>query len=257
MSQKENLENHSSVKWDVESLRLTVFCTAGMTSKNNWWKEITGNEAEKNTILPAKSTSQEEGAFENGKLVVRTAPGRIDVVYTVSTDSVSTPQEFMSLGPFDTILQRFQKISQAFLKSKTLPEVNRLAFGAILVFRVNNLEEGYHRLGPFLPNLEIDPKRSFDFLYQINKPRQAVTTIPGLSINRLSKWSVMKVIFIKALVEGDKGSASTVENYACRLELDINTFSDFKGPLPKSELLRLFQEFTDLAVEISNNGDQP
>jgi hypothetical protein len=42
---------------------------------------------------------------------------------------------------------------------------------------------------------------------------------------------------------------------ACRLEFDINTAQDFKGPLPQAKLSELRGEFGSLALEIAERGD--
>jgi hypothetical protein len=65
------------------------------------------------------------------------------------------------------------------------PEVNRIAVGEEWSFPVANKEAGYVGLGHFLPNVDIDPFESRDFLYRINRPR----LFGEMWINRLSTWA--------------------------------------------------------------------
>src|SRR4029077_16583024 len=71
------------------------------------------------------------------------------------------------------------------------PTISRLAFGAVLFQSAESHETGYELLKSYLPKLEVDSKGSFDFLYQINRPRLSMSGIPSLQINRLSKWAVV------------------------------------------------------------------
>jgi len=121
---------------------------------------------------------------------------------------------------------------------------------------VDDRPSGYRKLGSYLPGIQIDPEGSSDFLYQINRPRKARLNIPSLRINRLSNWSVSRIDI------GGQFGAQTIElpgleQYACRLELDINTAPDFQEILVREQLRSTFEELVDLGKEIAARGDIP
>ena len=132
----------------------------------------------------------------------------------------------------------------------------RFAFGAILDLPVVDKVAGYQILARILPNIPIDTENSIDFLYQINRPRMS-NTVPGLSINRLMKWAVVRLGLIKFGVRPDGQTLSTNLPYqfACRLELDISTDAEFSGDFNSDSMNAVFEEMVSIAKEISANGD--
>ena len=104
----------------------------------------------------------------------------------------------------------------------------------------------------------MNPDTSFDFLYQMNRPRESLV-IPGVKVNRLSKWSVGMIL--RQTVELNVFDHGTTvypqpDLHHCLLELDINTVP---GPatLPQDRLIGLLEELVALGKEIVSNGDQP
>lgn len=93
--------------------------------------------------------------------------------------------------------------------------------------------------------------RWLERLFISNKPS---STIPFrnsrslFSLNRLSKWAV---------VSGAYASQVGHKDFACRLELDINTVPDFQGELPRESFGQLLGELTELGQEIAQKGDIP
>ncbi|MDQ7034545.1 MAG: hypothetical protein Q9P01_06835 [Anaerolineae bacterium] len=115
-------------------------------------------------------------------------------------------------------------------------------------------EAGYEKLTELLP-FKIDAENSSDFFYQINRRRNS-NTISNLELNRLSKWSVLKLQ--TALIRTDIAANQLItlpEAYACRLELDINTIQNFEGELDQDKLSDLFYELINLGKEIATKGD--
>jgi hypothetical protein len=145
------------------------------------------------------------------------------------------------------------------LSDSQIPAVTRLAFGAVIVYPVQDRETGYQVLNPYLPSVDVDPDGAFDFLYQINRPRDSSTGIESLRVNRLSRWSVVQQVYTTFELGARPGRvlALSPQQLACRLELDINTTSDFSGILPADKLPDLFQELVDLGEEIIAKGELP
>ncbi|MBL7065662.1 MAG: hypothetical protein ISS49_15895 [Anaerolineae bacterium] len=139
------------------------------------------------------------------------------------------------------------------------PVLTRVAFGAILLYPVDRREAGYRLLQQYLDHVELDPVGSTDFMYQINRPRDATTEVVGLRINRLSRWSVAS--FVPALLhvssDGIGPVAQQAAQYACGLQLDVNTVPDYRGPLAQDQLRPIFTELVRLGMEIVEMGDVP
>jgi hypothetical protein len=168
------------------------------------------------------------------------------------------PQDKLWIGPFQNSLDSFLELMARWFK--ITPPTKRLAFGTVLNFPVEDRRSGYNLIAKYLPHITLDPEGSSDFLYQINRPRESKTGIPGLRLNRLTKWSVARRGIGQIELSVNEPRASyfpTSESYTCRLELDINTIPDYQGDLPSDQLYSIFQEMVDLGKEIVIKGDIP
>ena len=94
------------------------------------------------------------------------------------TDSDRVP----NLGLFPDSLEWFQPLALNWMKS--LPEISRIAFGAELLWQVDNHEEGYKLLDTLLPDVKVDPA-SQEIEYRINRPRILRMEDEGLAANRI------------------------------------------------------------------------
>ncbi len=241
-------------KWEAQMLRLTVFPSpAADIVTHNWWEELVGEPPVDVRSQPRMGSRQEGGPFARGKLVLNIEPIRIDWLYTNVSDPNSPS---VSVGPFEENLGLFQELVERWFNLETAPSAVRLAFGAILLAPAETREEGYRQLSPYLP-FDLDPVGSRDFLYQINRPRAPRSKIEGLSINRLTKWSVMSSHEVLFAVTPDKSEQIGIEKvrYACRLELDINTSPEFEGELSREEQSGTFRELVEIGTEIVLEGD--
>ncbi|MEE9161423.1 MAG: hypothetical protein V3U35_00495, partial [Candidatus Neomarinimicrobiota bacterium] len=129
-------------------------------------------------------------------------------------------------------LMKFSDLVKPWLTLEKIGPIKRLAAGAISYLPVESQDEGYGRLAEYLPGVQIDAGDSHDFLYQINRRRGSTSGITGLYVNRLSRWSLIKIKLVKIRFM-DTGEVVSDDDspleYACRLELDMNTSSDFEG----------------------------
>jgi hypothetical protein len=128
--------------------------------------------------------------------------------------------------------------------------------------RVDSHTAGYQLVAKYLPSVDVDPETS-DFLFQLNRPRKS-TTLSGLKINRLAKWSVAKIQGVHLQMQGASAESGnlitgvkTSELFACRLELDINTDAGWKDTLPAESATSILGELVGLAIEIASKGDHP
>lgn len=252
--------NATPAAWHVLTLRATAFVAPDApTAPSDWWGQLVGLPPEIVISRPKLGQHQQDGSFEGRKLTLQIQPERID--WTFMPADVQSPEELEeglpSAGSLSDALGPFHKLVLAWLP--LAPPVTRLAFGAILFQPAENRRAGYAQIAGYIPSVKLDPDGSSDFLYQINRPRDSVSGIGGLRINRLTKWSVM--LFERVRVEfkrpGVVAAGSLAMRSACRLELDINTSPEFSGPLPHERLQSLFEELLTLGQEIAAKGDVP
>ena len=244
--------NSSQITWGVERLRLTGFpVTAPPLEGNTWWNDLVGDDPESRVTHPKRGELVEQGEYEDAQLTLQVTLSRIDwFLSTKDLPMTSLP----TIGPFDERCGAFEELVSKWLELDTAPSLTRLAFGAVLVHPAANRSDGYTKIQPYLPCVTIDSEKSSDFAYHINRPREAQTPISGLQINRFSKWSVAR---LQLLTIEATGIRSPVEQYACRLELDINTAQDFEGELSQSHWVSVYNELAALGKEIAEKGDIP
>jgi hypothetical protein len=195
----------------------------------------------------------EQGQYGSGVFFLEVQPGRVDLVLKPFVDERNPIIGIPVLGPYPKAHIEFEGIANQWLKLDDLPHIQRIAFGVPVFMSVDSLRAGYLKLASYLKDLKVDPDNSTDLSYQINRPRKALTKIPSLSINRLSKWSVARLRIYAP--QSDAIRTLAVERYACRLELDINTVPEHLDPLPKDLLPILFSELAGLASEIMLKGE--
>ena len=256
MAKKAKKVQTAPADWRVERLRLTAFLRSPQDKLDvGSWQEFKGDEPKSSESRPREGLVLEGGPCEQGWLTLEGSPIRVDWRLGISPEDRGTSPEFPSLGDFKSVQGQFGVLMKRWLKKS--PPLNRLAIGAILNLPVKNVTEGYRLLGHYLPKVEIDPKRSRDLFYQINRRRLSKSGHEGLEINRLTKWSVVRLR--AGIVNLSAGHGKFMETaqplVACRLELDINTVPEFESALKKTMFSKLFDELVELGLEIAHNGD--
>ncbi|MGC1375935.1 MAG: hypothetical protein WA821_06930 [Anaerolineales bacterium] len=254
----DNKLNSTTSPWQVSSLRLTVFPSpsANVESKpDKWWNEIIGDTPESISQSPKTGGVRAEGSTDYGKFVIEFQPQRIDLVLKVVDDSNLPLDANQVVENFDQALLSFSQLANNWFKLKVCPTFLRIAFGAVLYQIIDGKEDGYRLLAKYLPNVEIDPIGSSDFIYRINRPRIS-QTITNLSINRLSTWSVLVLSQILMMLNGAKNQTiPQTETFRVLAELDINTSEEHIGEFSIEQAVEVFGESIELAEEISKKGD--
>jgi hypothetical protein len=246
-------EGSKLVDWKPTSLRLSAFVEPHKAIDiNGWWQAVVGDIPSSIAAQPRTNENHVEGPFGDANMILETQIGRIDWYYSVSIDPLNIVTTVPVLGSFDEQALIFRDAMVKWFKLQDTETYNRLAFGTELIFQVQSSREAYELLDQILP-VDIDVENSSDFLYQINRKRPTTTSIENLVINRLMKWSAFRVQQTIASRFGIQPRAD--ELYACRLELDINTFPEYSGYLPSEKTPDLLDEFITLSKEIISRGD--
>lgn len=243
-------QRQATGEWLVSTLRLTVFPAEPITPpRDGWWAAVIGEEPE--TITYKKSLDlQEVGKYTNKTILLSANPLRID--WRLLPIDVEDIENFPNTCSLSDGFELFLPLMHRWL-SEYSPNLQRLGLGVDIFLLAENKEDSFVKLAPYIP-VRIDPPNTSDFIYQINRVRDSVSGIGGLRINRLSKWGALKFEF-GVPVEGGDFPLPGLERFSTRVELDINTTSDFSGILNRDESHSVLDELVGLAREIIEKGD--
>jgi hypothetical protein len=245
--------------WTVQLVRLTFFPAGRQTvDPDLWWQAVVGELPDQIQAWPRQQRAALESDYGLGRLKLEILPDRATWKYEVQPASESDDETLITLGSLDVALATFSQVSERWFAAKECPPVSRIAFGAILETPVSDYRTGIQTLDQYLPSVELDPSSS-NFLYQINRPRQATIGLQTVDINRLSQWKVItKEVQGFVFSAGEiKPVAPVMQAVACRLELDINTGAGYEGIFTPGEQKQVFSLLVRYGSEIAEKGDMP
>lgn len=202
--------------WEVEGLRFTFFYSNNRSESLGLnWQKVFGEPPESRTDRPAQRVTIEEGKWNELNFSIVSYPDRVDIVAKGSADTPAFPV----FGGFESSIELFQTA----IVNVGLEQISRVAFGAILLHMESSVEDSYRTLGQYLPHISIGAD-SREFFYQINKPFDSnIVGLEGFKFNSLRRWAAVSIQQIN--IEADKVVAKA--EYATRLELDVNSNSEF------------------------------
>jgi len=241
-------------QWGAEILRLTVFHSATkLPNAEEIWSRTVGQEADSSLVKP--KTGEHifiVSAIESQIIMnVQSRQNRLD--WMLSADAAYP----IGSASWHAQIAKFGELMSRFLAENLIPEITRLAFGAVAVLPVSDATAGYSTLSNYL-RFNIDRNSSSDFLYQINR-RRNLNSVTGVGVNRLSKWSVTVTTRNNFALTGNGIVLlqSTGDTHSfCSVELDINTIPDASdGRIPGDLLPQAYSELAHLAEEILMEGD--
>ena len=234
--------------WQTETLRLSAFTLEPLAGTPTFWEQLVGTPPEAVHHRPRERSIVEEGSHLTGRLSVQANPNRIDWRFT--QDPSNPANELPVAGGYEDLQKEFHQLMHQWILH-SCPPTQRLAFGAVLLYPVQNPSEGNKMLAELLPALKIDTDMH-DLLYRVNRRRPS-RTLEGIELNRLSTWSVATILEILVEVPGSDRVESTVTRNVCRLELDINTAP--QAPRRIDNPAGILEELVELGNEIAAEGD--
>lgn len=239
--------------WRARTLRLTLFPEEGAgLDRLPSWAELASQDPE--TQMRREGRQEEDGPYEEGRLVVVKHPLRFDLIYTVKPPPEPMPTEgtgVRHLGDLRAARAVFRRLAEHVLERQ--PSARRLAFGRQLVHPVADRKEAYAFLRDCIATTKFDLQEAEDFLYQVNRPRVS-SRVPELRVNRLSKWTAVREQI--QYVDADTGQvARRLLGTTAQLETDINTDAERRTSLPQGALVGLLEELVSLSDEIADRGD--
>lgn len=254
MASNKSTEIQPLSNWQVFVLRFTAFYSPDETfDSSGWWAEVTGDLPETETKKLKEGIIIEEGPFRDGKLTLVKSEAALDLRLQLP-DKPNEVDGIATVGSFEEQYTGFVSLVKKLFDITTFPSVTRLAFGSVINLPIKDRVEGYKQLSAYIKNIKIDPVKSRDFIYRINRRRASTTGIDSLEINRLNRWSVASFRTIVLSIPTSE-KTRTKDCCACRLEIDINTCQEFQNHLPKGKLSEIFDELVDMGKEIITQGD--
>ena len=241
--------------WEVELLRATTFIHARSMDKiaeDKWWEKVNGGNPDNEQINYQLGMKVQGGVVGGNGLTVQSQSNRVDWMLTAGKQAPNEPSQ-NTIGSLSDALETLLDVAKRWLK--VCPPSNRLAFGAGLVRQVSDGRRGCKEILRFLPNLNLSLDNALDLVYQINRRKESASGT-GMTINRISKWSVVQINTIGLTVSDAGASISPPEQerYARRLDLDINTVPSDDN-IPTDNTYAIFQELTKYGCEIASKGD--
>jgi hypothetical protein len=229
--------------WKADHLRVSLFAEKiFQESVENFYRLITGADPAEITQKPATGESNATGGYEGLKLEVRRAFNRVDVILQPSMPS--------ALGA--SLIEDVES-SINFIKKLTLnciidrDDIIRIALGGNFLYEVGSPVLGYQKLAE-MTHQKFDHEKHRDVIFQINFPASS-STLPGLSINRLTQWAVP---FHKVSSLSDPSVSRT--NYYCGCMTDFNTSADNKTAINEQAFRRLLDELSSEMIHFINAG---
>lgn len=247
--------------WQAENLRLSVFLVDPIDPlQTRSWEDLVGSMPDELRTQPPQQLVTEEGPFLHGRLRVEARNNRFDWRLFPNPKQINPSFEFPSLGAYAALGESFRSLMLKWLDG--CPAINRIAYGAILLFPATSVSDAYKTLAALLPSVEMDIENTRDFTYRINRRRGSRCGIEGLEINRLSTWSAVQIIGAVVDVSASGHASARVTQLPnarniCRLELDINTAPERMAELRKDSVTGIFNELVEMGNEIAMKGDIP
>lgn len=241
------------LNWTCESIRLSLFSSQAVRLSGENWKVLTGldeaEEEQKGASRHVFASSMLGGQFALGAIANR-CDCILSPVTQVDAPDGSTP----SVGQWPNVLESFLKLTEPFLEKLPFPVV-RMAFAPVLIYPTAGRLEAYKTLVSLLKSIKQPPEKMHDLLFRINWPQNS-TSMNGLSLNRITTWSVLQ--YQVAMFVSDGSSPATFVNegtHGLRLELDHNTDQKHVGPFDAGRLVPIYKELSNLALQNALEGE--
>lgn len=241
-------------QWDVDSLRLTLFYkNQKLPFRSGLWNIVTGAKPHAIDERPQEGRITVTGQHLGNQLVLVLQQSRVD--WHIRPVSPPTPPSAKELLLVTGVAETADVLKTALVKSiDPKLQVVRLALAPVLIKSAASLEDGLEKLSHYLPGVRREFLHGTDFIYQINKPRQAQGAT-GVVMNCLAKWEMHE--FIQGTVSVSPAAPprfTTEQAPTCLLSMDINNVLLEKG-LSVNGTITLFERFVDLANELATQGD--
>lgn len=241
--------------WICESVRLSLFATEAVRLSADNWKLLTGqDEAEKEQKGGGRHVFT--GKVLGGQFSLGAVGNRCDLVLgPVRTGEDIREEAIANIGQWPSALSDFQKSTEAFLEQVSFP-VARMAFATGLLHPTESLTDAYKALREQVKTLNQPAEELRDILFRINWPKNS-TTLNDLTLNRLTLWQVQQIAVQVLIPDGNSPATTFVEEpaHVLRLDIDHNTDGKRTQPFDANQLVPIYRELTNLALQNAEQGE--
>lgn len=241
--------------WLCDTLRCSVFVESP-PSHDLDWEGLFGDKPASITERPAQAVKVYAGVVDGYRLSAMIGKERFDWIAKPDPETIDAGAVMPNFGAFPSRVTSFSDRISNWLKAQN--GSYRLAFGAILVQPAQSYSDVSSILRRGLPEFPVPTENVQDFLLQFNRPTIS-KVVPGLELNRLTKWASLQGGLIEVSMQSRHPNQIQVPVSSAiwaQLDLDFNTSASRQEVMSAKDLVALWGELLQHAMEISSNGDQ-
>jgi hypothetical protein len=242
------------LEWTAGTLRLSLFFPEAVRTTVADWSKVTGQD-EPETIQNAAGRRSMIGPFHGGILQMNVIGPRIDCILLPKAPNETVEEGYVpTIGTVPKVLHDFVNATAGWLGELEQP-LQRIAVAGTMLAKCENLPTAYATLIDMLRTVHGDPHRMKELVFRINWPRNS-TAVNGLSLNRITTWSVIQ-IQLQILTQSGPTTVvnETPATIAIRLEFDHNTDAERIAPFDRHSLVPIYRELVALALENAEKGE--
>jgi hypothetical protein len=245
-----------ALDWTVETLRVSLFSSDTVKLSEDHWRSLTSQDESEGRQTTAAVRAY-TGTFLDAHLTLTATGNRLDAILGPIPPSELTGLKLPSIGPWEQTFDAFGGPVANWLVTLDFPIV-RVAFGAIIFSPSSDRTTAYEQLKRLLKSVQVDPVNMRELLFRVNWPL-ASQTVPGVSINRITNWSAVQIIFNIFQVAPARTIISPSADIlnAVRLEIDHSTDVDRSQPFDAHQLVAIYRELMCLASANATAGERP
>ena len=222
--------------WSTDYAQISIFVSSLIKgSVGELFKSVfdkTYEQVNEQHFAPIGYLGLAAASFDGFLLQFSVQPNRYDLIIR----SPDTSRDGQPAGLPQSFVEALEVIEKAaIILSERIVGATRVAVHGRFVSQFEHLEDANDKIGLILP-VEVDLKGISDFAYQENRP----TSVDGLPINRLARYSVEQVVMMLGQQSPDgrfvPSSNNQVSHHAAIVLLDFNTLAS--GPTLDGENIR-------------------
>jgi hypothetical protein len=242
--------------WSARTLRLTAFLRSDNPIEAispDAWGRATGQTPAIDQSQPRQLSRVHGGPIGPGFLMlqIQGLARRVDWIMEPAPDDPSGGVPPLELGPVETALAAFNEVVRGWLATTDIV-ANRLAVGTIAVMPEPDRITAYKALQDFLPSVKIDPERSRDFQYRINRPKLSRVLGPDVELNRITTWNALRLRLLSP-----SGPVSAFGGEFAAVECDHSTPAEREEPLENARFVDIYDELVEMALQNLERGELP
>lgn len=240
------------IEWAAETVRLSLFTTEAVDITNADWLGLTGQPEAPNTqSMPGRRVMF--GPFHPGALHLQALGNRLDCILAPQPQEAPPLEDgLVSMGDPLAAIRSFVSATSEWLGQISRP-VNRLAFGIVLISKQESKRSASQKIINILQSIQKD--RDYDdLMFRVNWPTTSKYE-NGILLNRITNWASLNIQMQLVTAGHQAFVAEAAPITIIRLECDNSTAPDRSRAIDRSNLVPIYRELVDLAVENIEKGE--